>query len=268
MQRSQPTSSDSIFWDPENAVVVKELFEGFDAVIHLAGENIATHRWTKSQMRKILFSRTIGTFLLSHVLSQLYQPPKVFLSPSAVGYYGNRGDEELDDESPPGSSFLAKVCCEWERAAEAINKRGARVVHPRMGMVLGQGGGALQKLLLPYRLGLGGKLGSGRQWISWVALEDVLRAYEFALTDEKVEGSFNLVSPHPVLQEEFSHDLAHILHRPDFFHQPASLLRLLFGQMADELLLSSAKVLPVKLQKLGFSFRYPALDMALCSILS
>lgn len=267
LQRQKHTDSDSIFWDPENGVIVKELFEGFDAVIHLAGENIASRRWTKSQMRKILLSRTVGTFLLAYVLSQLYRPPRVFISPSAVGYYGNRLDEELDDESLAGAGFLANVCCEWEKAAESLSNRGCRVIHPRMGMVLGHDGGILQKLLLPYKLGLGGKWGSGRQWVSWVALEDVLRAYEFTLSDERLEGSFNLTSPHPVRQEEFSRALSHILHRPDFFNLPASLLRFLCARMADELLLASAKVMPSKLLDQRFDFRYPTLDMALGAIL-
>ena len=254
--------SGSVFWDPEKGLLNRADFEDFDAVIHLSGENIAG-RWGTAKKRKIQYSRTVSTFLLAHVLAQLYRPPKVFISPSAVGYYGDCGDQALVEESPPGGNFLAKVCSEWERAAGAIAARGSRVVHPRFGMVLGPHGGALQKMLLPYKLGLGGCLGSGQQWVSWVALEDALRALELFLEDENLEGSFNVVSPQPVRQIEFARCLASHLHRPALFHQPAWLLHLLFGQMADEVLLASAKVVPAKLNKAHFTFKFHTLDSAL-----
>jgi uncharacterized protein (TIGR01777 family) len=262
-----PTAEpDAIAWDPETGVAVKEQFEGFDAVIHLSGEPIFK-RWTRRQRQKILFSRTVSTFLLSHILATALRPPKVFATPSAVGYYGNRGEEELTEESEAGRGFLPNVCCEWEKASAAIRQRGARCVQLRFGIVLGSDGGALQKILLPYRLGLGGRLGSGRQWMSWIALEDAIRAVEFALQDERCSGPVNVVSPHPVRQEDFSKRLAALLHRPALLHQPAWMLRLAFGQMADELLLASAKASPQKLLAFGFAYRHPSLDSAFLSAL-
>lgn len=255
--------SDAIGWDPDRGIAIKEQFEDFDAVIHLAGEPIAERRWTCKQRKKILLSRTVTTWMLSQILAQAMRPPRIFISPSAVGYYGNRGEEELTEESSPGSGFLPHVCVEWEKAASAIDARGARTIHPRFGHVLGSNSGLLKTLLPLYRFGLGGKLGSGRQWMSWISLTDLLSAIEFCLAEESMEGVFNFTAPHPVRQEEFAKELATLLHRPSFFHLPAWFLRLMIGKMADELLLASAKVSSVKLQRLGFSFQHSTLDSAL-----
>lgn len=256
----EPNLPNSICWDPEKGRLVKEAFEGFDAVVHLAGENISS-RWNQEKKKAILFSRTVGTFLLSTVLAQLYHPPKVFISASAVGFYGDRGDEILTEKSGAGRGFLANVCCEWEKATHPIAERGSRCVQTRFGMVIGPGG-ALKKMMLPYRLGLGGPIGSGEQWISWVDRSDLVRAIDFCLTSD-LEGPINVVSPNCIRQKEFSRVLGSALHRPAILRQPAWMLRLLFGQMADEVLLASQRVEPAQLIRADFSFHTPQLDVAL-----
>ncbi len=258
----QERESDKIFWNPEEGKAIKEQFEGFDAVVHLAGEPLLG-RWTKRKKRNILFSRTVGTWFLSQILAQLFQPPQCFISASAIGYYGDRGDEILTEESEAGGGFLASVCCEWEKASRAIEERGVRTVHTRFGMVLGPSGGALQKLASLYRLGLGGKFGTGKQWISWVEREDLIRAIEHCTANAEIEGAVNVVSPHPVRQEEFSNQLSEALHRTAKLHFPAWLLRLFLGEAADEAILASARVEPRKLLNSRFSFRYPYLIDAL-----
>lgn len=251
----------TISWNPDKGTLVKEEFEGFDAVIHLGGASI-TERWSEAKKREILLSRTVSTFLLSTVLAQLFHPPKVFISASAVGFYGDQGDALLTEKSPIGKGFLPRVCREWEKAAAPIEKRGARGVQTRFGVVIGNGG-MVDKLLLPFRLGLGGSLGSGEQWMSWIALEDLVRGIDFALHDESIEGPVNFVSPYPVRQKEFAQTLGKLLHRPTFFRQPAWILKLLFGQMAEELLLSSARVEPSKLLERDFHFHSPHIRDAL-----
>ena len=238
-------------------------FEGFDAAVNLAGESIFRLRWSKAKKEKILDSRVRTAHFLSAMFARTKRPPKVFLSASAVGYYGDRGEEEIDENSSRGKGFLSDVCAKWEGASDELKQMGVRVVHPRFGIVLGKGGGALQKMLLPYRLGLGSTLGDGRQWMSWIALEDALAAIAFALTHPHLEGPFIAASPHPVRQREFSKTLAHLLHRPAFFRWPAWLLHLISGEAADELLLSSVKAVPRKLLDEGFHFACPSLDRAL-----
>lgn len=233
----------------------------FDVVIHLAGEPLTLGRWSQAKQERILLSRTQGTEQLCRAL--LHSPPKLFLSASAVGYYGNRGEELLTENSPPGTGFLAHVCREWEKASQPLAKKGVRVVHTRFGMVLGPHGGALQKMLLPYKLGLGGKLGSGKQWMSWVARDDLIRAIDLIIANEDLEGPVNVVSPHPVRQEEFSKILAKLLHRPSFLTLPAPLLKGALGLMAEEMLLASARVEPTKLLSFRFPFRHPDLNNAL-----
>jgi uncharacterized protein (TIGR01777 family) len=252
----------SVGWDPVKGVLVKEDFEGFDAVVHLAGEPIASGRWTRSKKEKILYSRTVSTWLLSNVLAQTLHPPKVFISVSAIGYYGDAGGKLLDESSPAGRGFLPSVCCEWEKGARAIENRGARVVHPRFGLVVGPGG-AVGKMLPAFRLGLGGSLGSGQQWISWIEQGDLIGALDFALNEASLEGPVNFTSPNPVRQKEFAQTLASILHRPCFFNLPAWLLKLIFGQMAEETILVSSRVEPKKLIDSGFSFAHPHLKDAL-----
>ncbi len=242
-------------------------FEGFDAVINLAGEPIFSLRWTKAKKEKILASRIERAHFLSDMFARAKRPPQVFVSASAIGYYGDRGEEEIDETSLRGKGFLSDVCVGWEEACKSARERGIRVVHPRFGIVLGKGGGALQKMLLSYRLGLGATLGDGRQWMSWIALEDAIAAIAFALTHPHLEGPFIAASPHPVRQQEFSFELARFLHRPALFRWPAWLLRMLSGEAAGELLLSSVKASPKKLLREGFHFACPSLDTALKSAL-
>jgi uncharacterized protein (TIGR01777 family) len=247
----------SIIWNPEEGTAVLGDFEGFDAVVHLAGEPLTLARWSRSKKEKILYSRTVGTFFLSQLLSQLLQPPKVFVSASAIGFYGDRGEEVLTEESGAGSGFLASVCCEWEKAARSLANRGVRTVQTRFGMVLGPDGGALAKMLLPFKLGLGGRLGPGNQWVSWIDREDLIRAIDFILVQESMEGPVNLVSPHAVRQKEFAETLAALLHRPAKLPLPAWLLHVLYGESADEMILSSCRAAPGKLMKARFPFLLP-----------
>ncbi len=242
-------------------------FEGFDAVIHLAGGGIADRRWTKKRKEQLFLSRCRDTWLLSQVLCRLYRPPKTMICASAIGFYGNRGDEELTEESGPGTGFLADLCQKWEEATLAIDNRGTRVVHCRFGAVLGTKGGALKKLLTPYRLGLGGKLGSGNQFFSWIAIDDLVGAAYHCLMNDTLSGPVNFVAPQAVRQREFAKLLAKKLGRPAFCRVPAPLLKLILGEMAEEMLLSSQRVVPKKLLALGYRFRYPDLKAALDHLL-
>lgn len=261
--RRRPLQNGEIFWNPHTGEVPLDPFEGFDAVIHLAGKNIAGGRWNSKFKEELFISRCRDTWLLSHVLMRLKKPPKCFICASAVGIYGNRGEEPLTEESSPGTGFLADLCQKWEEAARAIEQKGVRVVHTRFGMVLSDEGGMLQKLLPVFKLGLGAILGNGQQILSWVALDDVIYAIYHALMVEQISGPLNVTSPHPVTQEVFSKKLANALHRPCFLRLPAPLLKALFGEMADEMLLCSAKALPKKLLQSGFRFQYPLLEFML-----
>jgi uncharacterized protein (TIGR01777 family) len=259
---------DAIFWDPLSGEVNKEDFEGFDAVIHLAGAGIADGRWTKKRKETLFLSRCRDTWLLSQVLCRLYRPPKTVISASAIGFYGDRGDEELTEDSSPGKGFLSHLCQEWEKATDAIENRGSRVVHPRFGAVLGAEGGVLQKMIGLFRWGLGGKFGSGKQKVSWISIDDLLGGIYHCLMHEELSGPVNLVAPRPVSQEEFTRLLAKKLRRPAFCHAPAFALKWALGEMAEELLLSSQNVIPKKLQETGYVFQHPDLKTALDAILS
>jgi len=237
--------------------------EGLDAVVHLTGENIATGRWTAEKKAKIRDSRVGGTRVLCDSLAGLKQPPKVMVCASATGYYGDRGDELLTEESTSGTGFLAGVCREWEAAAKPAVQKGIRVVHLRFGMVLSGAGGALAKLLPPFRMGLGGVLGTGRQYISWIALDDLLGVIAHALTTEALQGPVNAVTPNPVTNQEFTRTLGWLLSRFTVFPIPAAAARLAFGEMADEVLLASQRVQPTRLLATGYRFRYPDLEGAL-----
>lgn len=261
--RSHEDAKDAVYWDPVQGLFRKEDFEGFDAVIHLAGAGIAKGRWTKKTKEQLFLSRCRDTWLLSQVLVRLYRPPKTLLCASAVGFYGDRGDEDLSEESLQGQGFLADLCGKWEKATEAIENRGTRVVHTRFGAVLSEKGGMLKKMLGPFLFGLGGKMGSGKQWISWIAIEDLLGAFDHCLKKEEISGPVNFTSPHPVTQGEFARVLAQKLRRPAFFHLPKWLLMLLFGEMAKEALLSSQKVKPEVLLKTGYQFQCRDLKAAL-----
>jgi uncharacterized protein (TIGR01777 family) len=261
------TGEDRVLWDPEAGTIDSASLEGLDAAVHLAGESIAAGRWTAARKARILESRTKGTQLLAEALAGLRERPKVLVSASAVGYYGDRGDESLREESASGSGFLADVCRQWEAAAAPAAQSGIRVVHPRFAMILSTAGGALQRLLLPFRLGLGGRLGSGKQFMSWVALDDVVGAICHALTHDDLQGPVNVVSPTPVRNDEFTKTLGRVLRRPTVFPLPAFAARLAFGQMADELLLTSQRVEPAKLIAGGYQFAFPDLEDALRHLL-
>lgn len=253
-------------WDPlggMNAVC----FDGADAVIHLAGESIAAGRWTAARKSRILNSRVQGTQTLAAALARLPSPPQVLVSASAQGYYGDRGDEQLSESSPPGTGFLAEVCRQWEAATQPAAKAGVRVVLLRLGLILSASGGALPRMLPLFRLGAGGNVGGGRQWWSWIAIDDVVGLIQFALSAAGLRGPVNAVSPNPVTNAEFTRILGRVLHRPALFPAPAFLLRTAMGEMAQELLLSSQRVQPAAALAAGFSFRYPVLEPALRHVL-
>ncbi len=260
-----PKSADDLGWDPEAGTI--DDLEGTDAVVHLAGESIAEGRWTPGKKRRILESRRKGTRLLSEAIAALSAPPSVMVSASAVGYYGDRGNELLTEESGPGSGFLAEVCRDWEAAAEPAREAGIRVVHPRVGIVLSTKGGALGATLPIFKLGLGGKVGSGRQYWSWVTLDDVVGAFVHALTNESVSGPVNVGSPNPLTNAEYTKVLGRVLNRPTIFPVPAPAARIVLGEVADELLLASQRMQPARLQETGYAFRHPDLEDALRHVL-
>lgn len=258
-------------WDPAAGVIDSETLAStgrLDAVVHLAGESIAGGRWTAARKARIRDSRVDGTGLLAHSLAELADPPRVLISVSAIGWYGDRGEEWLDESQPAGSSFLCGVCRDWETAAEPARTAGIRVVHPRIGVVLSSRGGALQKMLLPFKLGLGGRVGSGSQHWSWIAIDDVVAAIRHAITSDNVEGPVNTVAPTPATNAEFTTALGRVLGRPTILPMPAFAARLLLGEMADELLLSSTRVRPGTLTDTGFTFAYPDLEQALRHVLA
>jgi uncharacterized protein len=266
--RSQPNSEGKTArWDPMAGTIDASAFEGVDAVVHLAGENIA-ERWTSAKKRRIRDSRVKGTQVLCEALARLASPPKVLVSASAIGYYGDRGEAILTDDSAPGNGFLSEVCRAWEAATEPARQQGIRTVPLRFGVVLSAAGGALAKILPPFRLGLGGVLGSGRQYMSWIALDDVVGAIQHAIVTDSLQGPTNAVAPQAVTNQEFTKTLGKVLGRPTAVPLPAFAARLMFGEMADELLLASARVQPVKLQASGYRHRYPELEGALRHVLA
>jgi uncharacterized protein len=252
-------------WDPGAPSPIANLraLEGMDAAVHLSGASVAAHRWTAAYKHEMRRSRVESTRVLAAALAKLEQPPRTLLVASAAGIYGNRGDEILDEKSAPGEGFLAEVCKEWEAAARPAEAAGIRVVHLRFGVVLAAHDGALGKMLPFFRLGLGGPLGSGRQWMSWVNIEDAVVAILFAMDTPALAGALNLTAPEPVTNAEFTRSLGRAVHRPAILPAPAIALRLAFGEMADEALLSSARIVPSRLVGAGFRFAYPTLDAAL-----
>jgi len=265
LSRSQ-TGANTIRWDPSAGTIDGEL-EGMEAVVHLAGESIAQGRWNPEKKRRILDSRVQGTRLLAESIAALPDPPKVMVSTSAVGYYGDRGDEVLTEESAPGTDFLAGVCREWEAAAEPALQAGIRVVYPRLGIVLSPQGGALGTTLPIFKFGGGGKIGSGNQWWSWVALDDVVGSTIHALTDESVEGPVNIGSPNPMTNAQYTKVLGKVLGRPTVLPLPAPAARIMLGEVADALLLASQRMEPARLESTGYTFRYPQLEGALRHLL-
>jgi uncharacterized protein (TIGR01777 family) len=264
---SPSSGSGEIGWDPAAGRLDAAALEGIEAVLHLAGENIARGRWTAERKARIHDSRVAGTRLLSETLAGLKSPPKVFASASASGYYGDRGDEELDETSPPGEGFLAEVCRAWEAATEPAAAAGVRVVPMRLGVVLAAHGGALAAMLPLFRFGLGGRLGSGRQYMSWITLDDAVGAIQHVLGCESLRGPVNLVASQPVTNHQFAKTLGRVLRRPTLLPTPAFVLRTVLGEMADALLLSSARVLPQRLIQSGYTFRDPDLAAALARVL-
>ncbi len=257
--------SGAVVWNPYAAQPLNDpsRLNGVTAAVHLAGANVSGKRWSKAYKQEILDSRVKPTKALAGLLAGLPKPPSVLVCASAVGIYGDRGDEELDEASSPGSGFLAEVCIAWEAAAQAARDAGIRVVHLRFGVVLAGQGGALEKMLPIFRLGMGGPLGGGRQWMSWVAISDAIAAIEFALETPQLAGPVNVVAPQPVTNLEFTHALGKAVHRPAIVPAPAFALKLAFGEMADEALLASQRVVRSRLTEHGFSFAFPRLDSAL-----
>jgi len=252
-----------VFWDPVQSIIDAASIEGMDAVVHLAGENIAARRWSAAQKARIRDSRVNGTRLLAEALGKLRRPPQVMVSASAVGYYGDRGGEVLRETSSPGIGFLPDVCRQWEAAADAASRAGIRVVHPRMGIVFAKTGGALPKMALPFKLGVGGVVGSGSQYMSWITLDDLVRVFQFLLDTPGLDGPVNATSPSPVTNAEFTRTMGRVLSRPTLLPLPAFAARVAFGEMADGLLLASARVEPAKLIAAAFPFRHDKLESAL-----
>lgn len=267
VRHARTVGAPEVEWHPDKGTIDKEQLEGIDAVVHLAGENIAEGRWTSEKKRAIRESRVNGTTLLAETLATLTKPPSVFVSASAIGYYGDRGDELLTETSPPGNDFLAGVCQQWEKATTPAAEKGIRTVLARFGIILAENGGALAKMLTPFKMGIGGRIGNGKQWMSWIELDDVAGAISFLLHDSFVNGPVNVVSPFPVTNAEFTKTLGSVLSRPTLFPIPAFGVRLAFGEMADALLLASQKVQPAVLQARGFAFTRPRLELALKHLL-
>jgi len=268
VRRERSVGSPEVEWYPDQGRIDAARLEGIEAVIHLAGDNIAGGRWTTEKKRTIRESRVQGTLLLSEALASLSRPPSVFICASAIGFYGHRGDELLTEQSLPGKDFLANVCIDWEAATISATEKGIRTTHARFGIILDAREGALAKMLPPFRAGIGGKIGAGNQWMSWVAIDDVISALKFLLADRTIQGPVNVVAPNPVTNEEFTKTLGRVLSRSTFLPMPAFAARLAFGEMADALLLSSQKVDPAVLEDNGFLFSWPTLEPALQHILA
>ena len=258
-----PTGSGDVSWNPETGEMNLAAAEGADAVVNLAGASIGGGRWTADQKKLLRSSRVDLTEHLIAGLARLKSPPKIFVSASAIGYYGDRGEESLTEQSAGGQGFLSQITRDWESAATKAEQFGARTVIARFGIVLSKNGGALPQMLTPFKLGVGGRIGTGKQWMSWIALDDAIAAIRAAITDAATRGPLNIVAPNPARNTEFTRALAHVLHRPAIFPAPAFALRLILGEMADALLLSSQRVIPEKLTQHRFQFHYADLEAAL-----
>ena len=267
VRRDPAGGENAVRWDPRKREIDAAGLEGVDAIVHLSGENIASGRWTAARKAAIRDSRVEGTRILSEALAALSRPPRTLLCASAIGYYGDRGGDRTTEDTPPGKGFLPEVCREWEAASEAAERKGIRVVHLRIGMVLSPKGGALSRMLPMFRAGLGGVLGNGRQYVSWIALDDLLDVVLHVLQHEELRGPVNAVTPHPVTNRELTEALGNVLSRPTPFPVPAFVLRLAMGEMADALLLSSARVAPRRLEETGYRFRFPEIRAALRHLL-
>jgi uncharacterized protein (TIGR01777 family) len=266
--RSEDQLSDNrLLWDPEHHELNMADFEGFDVVINLAGENIASGLWTEAKKKKIRDSRVLTTHMLCELLAMLNKPPKILINASAVGYYGDRGDEILDENSLPGTGFLAEVCQKWEEATKPASDKGIRVILLRFGAILSSKGGVLGKMRLPFKLGLGGVIGSGKQYMSWISIDDLIGVVLHVISNDSLSGPVNTVTPEPVTNKEFTKTLGKTLNRPTILPVPAFAVKLIFGEMGDELLLSSTRALPSKLEASDYTFLYPDLASALKHLL-
>lgn len=263
--RRSAAGPNEVSWDPMTSIPPEQL-SGFDTVIHLSGENVAG-LWTREKKHRIRESRVVSTQNLSRALASAEKKPAVFVCASAIGYYGNRGNDILTEESPSGSGFLSEVTREWETATTPAHNAGIRVVNLRIGIVLSRSGGALKPMLLPFRLGMGGRIGSGRQWWSWIHIDDVALAVWQVMRNQAIAGAVNMTAPNPVTNEEFTQSLAKAVHRPALLPIPAFAVRLAFRDFADEGVLASARVVPQKLLASGFAFRFPTLEAALVNVL-
>ncbi len=261
--RAEPKDERYIQWSVENGFSDHEKLEGMDAVVHLAGESVNGLRWTDEKKKAIKDSRVLGTRNVVDAISKLKEKPKVLVSASAIGFYGERGDEEVTESSAAGDTFLAEVSKAWESEARRAEDAGIRTVLLRTGIVLAKDGGALGTMLLPFKMGVGGVIGSGKQWMSWISVDDHVNAINFVIEHENIRGAVNSVSPHPVTNEEFTKTMGDVLYRPTFIPLPEFAVSMLMGEMGDELLLTSTKVLPKRLEDAGFEFKYPELKSAL-----
>jgi hypothetical protein len=256
-----------VSWDPADGTIDAAALEGLDAVVHLAGESVVAGRWNEARKARIRGSRVDGTRLLSAALARLSRRPQVLVSASAIGYYGSRGEDVLREDSAPGTDFLSRVCREWEEATAPAAASGIRVVQARFGFILSPAGGGLKQMLPPFKMGAGGRLGDGRQYLSWVSIDDVTGAIEHGLTTTTLRGPVNVVAPNQVTNAEFTRTLARVLSRPAFLPMPAFAARLVFGEVADALLLASQRVEPARLKQSGYRFRHPDLEAALRRLL-
>jgi uncharacterized protein len=267
--RREPKGPEELGWDPATGRLDEpERLEGLDAAVHLSGASVASRRWTAGYKREMTGSRVASTRFLSETLAALRQPPPVLVKASAVGFYGDRGDEILDEDSAAGKGYFPALCTAWEAAARPAADAGIRVVHLRFGVVLGPKGGAMDRLRLLFGLGLGGRLGSGRQWMSWISEADAVAAALFAVDRSTLSGPVNLAAPQPVTNADFTRELARAVHRPAVLPAPAFALRLAFGEMADEALLASTRALPKRLTQAGFAFAHSTLPQALVAALA
>jgi uncharacterized protein len=262
VRHAHEKQTDSVYWNPLNEEINLDALEGFHAVIHLAGENVAT-RWTKEKKEAIFLSRVRHTWLLAHALARLKRPPKVFFSASAVGYYGDWGDEIITEQYRKGKGFLPDVCSKWEQASQILDEQKIRVIRARFGAVLSPDGGMLKRLVPIFRWGVGGKLGSGKQWMSWIGRDDLVRAIEFVITEQKQRGTYNFTSPNPVTNREFTWSLAKAVHRLPLMPVPAWAIKLIYGEMGKEVLLTSTRAIPDRLIQAGFQFEKPDLKQVL-----
>ena len=261
--RGEPKAVNEIQWSVEEGFAEPERLEGIDAVVHLAGENVSGLRWTDEKKEAIRDSRVLGTRSIVDTLSKLKKRPKILVSASAIGFYGERGDEEVNESATSGHGFLADVAKEWEAEARRAEDAGIRTVLLRTGIVLSKNGGALGTMLTPFKMGVGGVVGSGKQWMSWISLDDQVALINFVIENESIRGAVNAVSPSAVTNAEFTKTMGEVLYRPTFIPLPEFAVSMLMGEMGDALLLTSTKAIPKRLQDAGFEFKYPSLKEAL-----